>query len=84
MDKREEALQELRRLIREQRARLDPRLLELAAQAARLSQQPPENAEFVPYDHDAAAKAIRLFLKNHDNPAAFEQQLLRLLDKTKH
>jgi len=62
---RDAALRALKRQIEEQRARLDPRVLELAAQAAALSQKPAAVRQegMVPYDRAAAAEAVRLFLR---------------------
>ncbi|MFN7114510.1 MAG: hypothetical protein ACK4PK_09180 [Alphaproteobacteria bacterium] len=82
---REAALARLKQLIEEQRARLDPRVLKLAAQAAALSQQPHGGQEsMVPYDRDAAAQAVRLFLQNHPDAEAFEKELLTLLKPKTH
>lgn len=82
---REAALQELRQLIEAQRARLDPRVLQLAAQAAALSQKPNSGRDdMIPYDRAAAAEAIRLFLQSHPDAAAFEKELLALLHPGKH
>lgn len=83
---REAALRTLKRQIAEQRARLDPRLLEMAAQAAALSQKPAAARQegMVPYDRAAAAAAVRLFLQNHPDAAAFEKELLALLNIKTH
>lgn len=79
------ALQKLKQQIEEQRARLDPRVLKLAAQAAALSQKPGNRQEnMVPYDREAAAQAVQLFLQNHPDAAAFEKELLTLLKPETH
>lgn len=83
---RDAALRALKRQIAEQRARLDPRVLKLAAQAAALSQKPSaaEQEGMVPYDRATAAEAVRLFLQNHPDAAAFEKALLALLNPKSH
>ncbi|MDP2205714.1 MAG: hypothetical protein Q8K65_05350 [Alphaproteobacteria bacterium] len=82
---REAALSKLRQQIKEQRARLDPRVLELAAQAAALSQKPGGGKEsMVPYDRVAAAEAVRLFLQSHPDADGFEKELLTLLKQETH
>jgi len=83
---RDAALRALKRQIEEQRARLDPRVLELAAQAAALSQKPSaaQQEGLVPYDRAAAAEAVRLFLQSHPDAAAFEKELVALLKLKSH
>lgn len=80
-DSRQKALETLKKQIAEQRARLDPKLLKLAAQAASLSQKPAgsRNEGLVPYDRDAAAETIRLFLQSHPNAKGFEKELMDLI-----
>jgi hypothetical protein len=87
MSSRDDALKELQRQIDAQRARLDPKVLKLAEQAARLSQAAPPDVEspvLIPYDRDAAAEIIRLFLKNHRDAPEFEARLLALLQQLRH
>lgn len=83
---RQKALAELKKQIAEQRARLDPKLLKLAAQAASLSQKEAAERQngLVPYDRGAAAEAIRLFLEDHPDSAAFEQALQELIRRSQH
>ncbi len=85
-DRREEALETLKRQIAAQRARLDPKLLKLAEQAASLSQKPAaaKNEGLVPYDRDAAAETIRLFLKDHPDAKGFEKELMSLIRRDQH
>jgi hypothetical protein len=87
MSSRDDALKELQRQIDAQRARLDPKVLKLAEQAARLSQTAEADTEspvLVPYDRDAAAEVIRLFLKNHRDAPEFEARLMELLRQLRH
>jgi len=83
MTSRDDALKELQRQIDAQRARLDPKVLKLAEQAARLSQAAQQTGQespaLVPYDREAAAEVIRLFLKNHKDAPEFEARLLALI-----
>lgn len=82
MDSREKALQELKKRIREQKARVDPRLLKLAEQAA-LSRARPESAS-VPYDREAAEKAIAFFLETHEDRKGFEHRLVEFIMKNRN
>lgn len=85
MEKREKALAELRKLIAEQRARIDPKILAMAEKAAGAAS--PESGRkntAVPYDRAAAAEIIRIFLKQHTDPTGTEKKLLELLRKTTH
>jgi hypothetical protein len=82
---REAALSRLKQLIEAQRARLDPRVLQLAAQAAALSQKPGGGQEnIVPYDREAAAQAVQIFLQSHPDADAFKKELLALLKPDTH
>ncbi len=85
-DRREKALEMLKKQIADQRARLDPKLLKLAAQAASLSQKPASarNEGLVPYDRSAAAETIRLFLKSHPDAKGFEKELMDLIRRGQH
>lgn len=83
---RQKALESLKKQIAEQRARLDPKLLQMAAQAASLSQKPAHtrNEGLVPYDRDAAAETIRLFLESHPDAKGFEKELRDLIRRGQH
>lgn len=78
-DAREKALAVLKEQIRAQRARLDPKLLALAEAAAKLSQKTVTDDDVVPYDRDAAAEAVRLFLKDHDDPEGLQAEIIARL-----
>ncbi len=82
MNSREKALEELKRHIEEQRARVDPEVLKQAAEAAQ-SQLASQGAS-VPYDRKAAAKAVELFLKSHRDPKDLERLIAAIMAKTRH
>ncbi len=84
-DRREKEIAEIKRMIREQRAKLDPKVLALAERAAKLSQNSPLNEDKnIPYDRANATKAIEAFLKGHKDAKAFQTQLFALLKKGEH
>jgi hypothetical protein len=79
---REKALNALKKQIRDQRARIDPAVLQraqeaLAAKAAGITPPPAT----VPYDREAALAAVELFLKDHADATAFSQKLAARLRK---
>lgn len=81
-DRREKEIAEIKKMIREQRAKLNPEVLAIAERAAKLSQNIPLNEEKnVPYDRANATKAIEAFLKGHSDPKAFQTKLFALLKK---
>lgn len=81
MNSREKALQELKKLIREQRDRIDPRLLEKAARA--ISGKTGDSKD-VPFDRKSAAKAIDLFLKDHADSEGFARRLRDFMHTKEH
>jgi hypothetical protein len=82
MDPKEKAIEELRKRIREQKARVDPDILAAAAKAAeKRRSDSARKKDFLPYDRKAAAKAVEIFLKTHANAAEFRAKLLRFLKK---
>ncbi len=84
MSSRDKALEILKKQMAVQKQRLDPKLLQIAEKAASLKQEGRAQKDMVPYDREAAARAVQLFLKNHEDRGAFEQQLLDLLRKQQH
>lgn len=82
MSKRDDAIEILKKQIREQRARIDPEVLKKAAIS--LTRPPePKISETVPYDRDAAHRAVELFLENDgERREAFCKKLLALSQKT--
>lgn len=83
MDKQQK-IEQLKALIRKERARLDPAVLEKAAAAARTSAGKEDLSGLVPYDRAAAARAIEIFLKDHPDAARFEKGLAAFLRKKQH
>lgn len=92
-DDKQKMIETLQRQIQEQRARMDPELLERAGEAAKEQMKkamqpkaaaPAGSGETVPYDSKTAKKAVELFLKHHPDPASLEKLLAEILKKTKH
>ena len=71
MDKRQKAIEEIKKKMQEQRARLNPDVLAYAQKAAAR----PQKQATVPYDKDAAQKAVELFLRDHKNAKGFTAKL---------
>ncbi len=84
MSSRDKALEILKKQMQVQKERLDPKLLQIASKAAALKQEGKAQKDMVPYDREAAAKAVQLFLKNHDDRDDFEQRLLAMLRRDQH
>ena len=86
MTRRDEAISELMRRIREQRARLDPEILRKAEQAilSRTRGNPAANKGAVPYDRKAALKAVTLFLQSRHGRAELEKRLQDLIRESRH
>ena len=86
MTDKNKAIEELKKLMAEQKARIDPAVLERAVAAASAkkpttpSSVPPPPAS-VPYDKEAAAMAVELFLKSHGNADDFSKKLLQFMKK---
>jgi len=84
-DKREKALDVLKKQIRDQRERIDPAVLQraqeaLAAKAAGVSAAP----DSVPYDRETARAAVELFLKDHTDAEGFSLKLARKIHQDKN
>ena len=81
MDPRQKAIEELKKQIAAQRARIDPEVLEKAHKAALQSQKPKAQREagMVPFDREAATRAVAQFVQNSEDPAALASQLRDLL-----
>jgi hypothetical protein len=82
MNDREKALEELKRHIKEQKARVDPEVLKRAEEAARARM--PSGGTSVPYDRESAAKAVELFLRSHPDPKDLERLIAAIVAKTRH
>ena len=77
-----DAKKELLALIKEQRERLDPKVLAQARRAIeeQMKANNKNTAEPVteePYDKENASQTIRLFLKNHPDARIFERALVK-------
>lgn len=86
--RKQKAIAELQRLVRDQRARLDPDVL---AEVARImtgnktaDPAPKKPATSEPYDRAAATRAIELFLTEHKDKAGFKARLFSLIQKQSH
>lgn len=84
MDKRQKALDALKEQIRQQREKLDPRLLKMAEKAIQGMLSGAGGNGSVPYDQKTAAAAVETFLKNHPDAKRFRAKLLDLIRKTQH
>lgn len=82
-------------LIRRQRARIDPKVLKIAQQAIESrtadaadavakTTESEQQTSTVPYDKEAAAEAIALFLQNKKDSRDFEKRLADLIHKNSH
>lgn len=81
MDKRQKALDALKEQIREQRTKLDPKLLKIAERAIAAAMG---DKNTVPYDRKTAEAAVETFLKNHPDAKGFRSRLLEMIRKTGH
>lgn len=81
-ESRQRALDELKRLMKDQRGRLDPAVL--ARAAAALSGGPAPAPATVPYDRAAATKAIEIFMATHKDKADFKARLFSFIQKQSH
>lgn len=77
--RRQQAIEELQRLVRDQRARLDPDVLARVAEALGGTQPAAQPSSSVPYDRDAATRAIELFLAQHKDKADFRARLFAFI-----
>lgn len=83
--RKQKALAELKQLVRDQRARLDPAILEQVAQKLAPSttkNNTPTASE--PYDRAAATRAIELFIAAHKDKADFKARLFSFIQKQSH
>jgi hypothetical protein len=89
MDKKQKAIEELKKKIKIQRELLGPEgIKELERMAkgmqARSAPKPSLPPGMVPYDKVSAMKAFEFFLKNHGNPEEFKRRLLEEIKKKDH
>lgn len=84
MDKKAKAIAEMKKLMQLKRAEIDPKVLAMAKDAAERSQGLKPKGKMVPYDREAAAKAVELFLKTHPDQKRFRAELLDMIRKDSH
>jgi hypothetical protein len=82
LDKRQKAIEELQKQIREQRGRLDPKVLKIAEEALQAAQSGQES--HVAYDRKSATAAVELFLTGHKDADGFKRRLLEMLGRHSH
>ena len=86
MDRRQQAIEELKQQIKLGRERLGPegvqQLEKLAKGLNRPKVSPALPPGTVPYDKKSALAVFQLFLKNHGDPVEFERRLRELLNKS--
>ena len=87
MDKREKAIRDMQEMIRRKRAEIDPAVLEKAQHAAMeklkgRKEKPPSGT--VPYDKEAARRAVEMFIARHPEQKKFRSRLLDFLQKNSH
>ncbi len=85
--RRQQAIAELQRLVRDQRARLDPEVLahvaeKLSPSTGKKAPAPAPATE--PYDRIAAQRAIELFIAGHKDKADFKARLFSFIQKQSH
>ncbi|TAL35522.1 MAG: hypothetical protein EPN97_07025 [Alphaproteobacteria bacterium] len=81
MNSREKALEELRRRIEEQKARVDPKLLRRAAEVALSG---TKSGQAAPSDRAAAIRVVEIFLEEHKDREGFERRLAELIFKNRN
>lgn len=85
--RKQRALDELKQLVRDQRARLDPDILAQVAQKLGGGPSAPAKAgskQSVPYDRATATRAIELFIASHKDKADFQARLFSFIQKQSH
>lgn len=81
MDKKQKAVEELKRQMRARKAEIDPKVLAVAQRAVKAA---AGDGKTVPYDRAAAAKAVELFITNHPEQERFRDALLDFIGKNSH
>ncbi len=82
--RKQRALDELKQLVRDQRARLDPDILAQVAQKLGGGAQKANPKQSVPYDRATATRAIELFIASHKDKADFQARLFSFIQKQSH
>ena len=88
MDKKQKAIEELKKQRQLARERLGPdgvkELEKLAKSMGKPKAAPNVPPGSVPYDKKAALAAFQMFLKNHGDPREFERRLREMINKKSH
>lgn len=85
LSRKKQVIAELERLMRARRAEIDPKVLAMARAAVEKKAAGLANAgETVPYDRDAAAKAVEMFLDGHPEKDRFRAALVDFIGKKSH
>jgi len=88
MDKKQKAIEELKKQRSLARERLGPEGVKELEKLAKNLGKPKAGAavpsDSVPYDKKAALAAFQMFLKNHGDPAEFERRLREMIKKSSH
>jgi len=88
MDKKQQAIEELKKQRQLARERLGPEgikeLEKLAKSMGQLSPKQQLPPGTVPYDKESALAAFKMFLKNHGDPKEFEKRLRAMINKASH
>jgi hypothetical protein len=92
MDKKQKAIEELKKQRSLARERLGPEGVKeleklakgLSKPAGKLQASSAVPPGSVPYDKKAALDAFKLFLQNHGDPAEFERRLREMINKSSH
>ncbi len=81
--------EEILKMIRKKRAEISPEILDQTrekilgkAEADKLKAIEEDGVEI--YDKDAAAKVLKLFIHNHDDPDGFEKELIARIKNKLH
>ena len=92
MDKKQKAIEELKKQRQLARERLGPEGVKELEKLAKSMGKAKPNATTgssvppgsVPYDKKAALAAFQMFLKNHGDPREFERRLREMINKSSH
>lgn len=88
MDKKQQAIEELKKQRQLARDRLGPEGVKELEKLAKSMGNPKTSPKLppgsVPYDKKAALAAFQKFLENHGDPVEFERRLREMINKSSH
>ena len=88
MTEREKALEELKKQIKLGRERLGPEGIKQLENMAKGINSPAGSqgipADSEPYDRETAMKALEIFIQNHGDPEWLRQEILKMVNKSRH